>query len=268
MRRAFLALTIALLTAATAACSGGRPTTTDAPVTSAGRAAQTSEPPAAVAQRPKLPTGSEPVHLDPTQFTNRINNPYWPMTPGDRWVYRETDAQGREQRIEVTVTSKTKRILGIDARVVHDIATQDGQVREDTYDWYAQDAQGNIWYLGEDTKEYGNGQVVSTQGSWQAGVDGAQPGVLLPAHPKPGMSYRQEYYKGQAEDAAAVLSLDMRAKVPHGIYNHLLTTKEHTPLEPNLLEQKFYARGVGPVLAVTVSGGSDREELLRFERTA
>jgi len=145
------------------------------------------------------------------------------------------------------------------------VVTEDGQLVEDTYDWYAQDAPGNLWYLGEDTKEYENGNVTSTEGSWQAGVDGAQPGILLLADPKRAMEYRQEYYKGQAEDAARVLSLDMRAKVPAGFFDPVLVTKDYTPLEPDLLEHKFYAPGVGPVLAITVKGGSSRMELLRFK---
>jgi hypothetical protein len=213
-----------------------------------------------------LPTGAEPVDLDPADFTTTIDNPYWPMAPGSRWVYRETDAEGPEQRVVVTVTDRTKSILGIEARVVHDVVTEDGQVREDTYDWYAQDGDGNVWYLGEDTKEYENGALKSTEGSWQAGVDGAQPGILLPGRPEQGLAYRQEHKHGEAEDAAKVLSLDARAGVPYGSFRQLLLTEETTPLEPGLVEQKFYARGVGPVLAITVSGGSDRETLVRFER--
>jgi hypothetical protein len=252
VRRLTLALLVALL-AATAACSQ-QPSTTGKPAAKpAARAAQPFQP----------PKGSQPVRLDPAQFTTRIDNRWWPMTPGSRWIYRETDGQGATQRVEVTVTGQSKTIIGIPARVVHDVVTEDGQLVEDTYDWYAQDATGNIWYLGEDTKEYENGKVTSTEGSWQAGVDGAQPGILLLAGPKRAMEYRQEYYKGQAEDAARVLSLDMRAKVPAGMFGHLLVTKESTPLEPDLVEHKFYAPGVGPVLAITVKGRSGRMELLR-----
>jgi predicted small lipoprotein YifL len=213
-----------------------------------------------------LPTGSERVELDPADFSTTIDNPYWPMRPGSKWVYRETDGKGGEQRVEVTVTSETKMIAGIEARVVHDIVTEDGEPVEDTLDWYAQDADGNIWYLGEDTKEYENGKVKSTAGSWQAGVDGAQGGVIVPADPKPGLTYREEYYAGEAEDTAQVLSVDERAQVPFGRFEHVLLTKNYTPLEPNLVEHKFYAKGVGPVLALTVSGGSDREELVSYSK--
>jgi hypothetical protein len=213
-----------------------------------------------------LPTGSERVELDPADFSTTIDNPYWPMRPGSKWAYRETDGKGGVQRVEVTVTSETKMIAGIEARVVHDIVTEDGEPVEDTFDWYAQDADGNIWYLGEDTKEYENGKVKSTAGSWQAGVDGAQAGVIVPADPQPGLTYREEYYAGEAEDAARVLSVDERAQVPFGRFDHVLLTKNYTPLEPNLVEHKFYAKGVGPVLALTVFGGNDREELVEYSK--
>jgi hypothetical protein len=209
-----------------------------------------------------LPTGSEQVTLDPADFTTEITNPYWPMAPGDRWVYRETDGEGGEQKVEVTVTDETKTIAGIEARVVHDVVSEDGQVIEDTLDWYAQDADGNIWYLGEDTKEFENGKVATTAGSWEHGVDGAQAGIVVPASPEPGLEYRQEYYAGEAEDAATVLSIDEWVEVPAGAYRDVLMTKDYTPLQPEVLEHKLYAKGVGPVLAMAISGGSDREELL------
>jgi hypothetical protein len=210
-------------------------------------------------QTQALPQGSEPVKLDPGDFTSQIDNPYWPMKPRGRWVYREGKA-----RDVVTVTSTTKKIMGIEAVVVHDVLTEDGEVTEDTFDWYAQDASGNVWYMGEDTKELDGGKVVSTEGSWEAGVDGAQPGVIVPAKPEVGMTYRQEYYKGEAEDAGEVLSLDARETVPYGSFDGLLKTKDYSPLEPKVVEHKFYAKGVGPILAITVSGGSDREELIQF----
>jgi hypothetical protein len=214
-----------------------------------------------------LPTGSEPVTLDPAEFTSDITNPYWPMAPGNRWVYRETDGQGGEQKVVVTVTGRTKTIAGIDARVVHDVVSEDGQLVEDTFDWYAQDADGNIWYLGEETKEFEDGKVKTTAGSWEHGVDGAQAGIAVPAAPEPGLQYRQEYYAGEAEDAATVLSLDEWVQVPAGSYRDVLMTKDYTPLHPEILEHKFYAQGVGPVLVLSISGGSDREELLTSSRS-
>ena len=209
-----------------------------------------------------LPQGAEQVELDPADFTTEIDNPYWPMRPGSRWVYRETDGEGGEQRVEVTVTAETRLIEGIEARVVHDVVSKDGTVIEDTFDWYAQDGDGNIWYLGEDTREFEEGKPPDTAGSWEAGVDGAEPGILLPAEPSVGLTYRQEYYKGKAEDAAEVLSLDERVEVPFGAFDGVLQTKDYTPLDPDVLEHKFYARRVGPVLAVAVSGGGGREELV------
>jgi hypothetical protein len=211
-----------------------------------------------------LPTGSETVALDPAEFSTTIDNPYWPMRPGSRWVYRETDGEGGEFRVTVTVTDRTKEIDGIEARVVHDVVTEDGRVKEDTFDWYAQDEDGNIWYLGEATKEFADGKVVSTEGSWEHGVDGAQAGILLPADPEVGMAYRQEYYEREAEDAGEVLSLDAQVRVPYGSFGDVLKTKDTTPLEPDVLEHKFYARDVGPVLAVSVSDGGGREELVGF----
>jgi len=161
-----------------------------------------------------LPQGSDPVTLDPADFVDQIDNPYWPMAPGSKWVYRETDSEGLALKVEVTVTTRTREILGIDATVVHDAVTEHGQLIENTFDWYAQDMCGNVWYMGENTKEYENGVVVSTAGSWEAGVDGAQPGVIVPADPQVGLVYREEYYEGAAEDAAEVLSLDEQALLP------------------------------------------------------
>ena len=209
-----------------------------------------------------LPTGSEEVTLDPADFSTEITNPYWPMSSGDRWVYRETDGTGGVQKVEVEVTGETKTIGGIDARVVHDVVSQGGDVVEDTFDWYAQDADGNVWYLGEDTAEYENGKVKTREGSWEHGVDGALGGIILPADPQPGLSYREEYYKGHAEDGAEVLALDAVMKVPVGVFDGLLETRNFSPLEPAFIEEKFYARDVGPVATVAVSGGTGREDLV------
>jgi hypothetical protein len=200
-------------------------------------------------------------------FSTHIDNPYLPMAPGSRWVYHETATDGTSQRVVVRVTHQTKLIAnGVTARVVRDTATEKGQVVEDTFDWYAQDKRGNVWYLGEDTKEYANGKVVSTHGSWEAGVGGARGGLVMPAHPRPGRQYRQEFLAGEAEDTARVLSVDDQAEVKVGHFDHVVLTKEWSPLEPKVLEYKLYARGVGQVLAFTVSGGGDREELVAFHR--
>ena len=215
-----------------------------------------------------LPQGGEAVELDPEAFGVAITNPYWPMEVGDRWVYRESDGDGGVLRVEVSVLDETYTVaLGIEARVVHDlVVTADGATVEDTLDWYAQDGDGNVWYLGEQTAEYENGQVVSTEGSWEAGVDGAQPGIAVPADPRPGMTYRQEYLAGQAEDEGAVLSTDEQVGVPTGIYTGALLTRDTTALEPDLVELKFYAPGIGPVLTLESSGGAGREELVESTR--
>jgi hypothetical protein len=210
-----------------------------------------------------LPQGNEPAELDPADFVGTIDNPYWPMAPGNRWVYREVDAEGNEQRVEVTVTDRTKTILGITATVVHDRVTEDGELVEDTDDWFAQDESGALWYLGEATTEFEDGKPVSTKGSWEAGVDGAEAGLIIPADPEPGMTYRQEHYAGEAEDRGEILRLDSRTTVPFGSFDGLLETEDTTPLEPEVVERKFYARGVGPILALSLSAG-DREELVRF----
>jgi hypothetical protein len=212
---------------------------------------------------PSLPQGAATVALDPADFVAVIDNPYLPLLPGSRWVYREQSADGGAQRVEVTVTKRTREILGIAATIVHDVVRADGGIVEDTWDWYAQDRDGNVWYLGEDTKELRDGEVVSTAGSWEAGVDGAQAGIAMPAEPEVGLAYRQEYAEGEAEDAGEVLSLDERAEVPFGSFERVLQTKDWTPLEPDAEERKYYAEDVGPVLAVTLADGS-REELVDF----
>ena len=211
-----------------------------------------------------LPQGSEPVTLDPADFVDRIDNAFLPFLSGARWVYRETDAEGARQRVKVTVTDRTRPIEGIDATVVHDKVTEHGALVENTFDWYAQDVCGNVWYLGENTKEYEDGEVVSTEGSWEHGVDGAMAGVIMPADPQVGLAYRQEYYAGEAEDRGEIASLDEQAQVPFGHFRDVLMTRDTTPLHPRVLEYKFFAEGIGVVLAVGISGGSDREELLRF----
>jgi hypothetical protein len=203
----------------------------------------------------------------PADFTTRIDNPYWPMAPGSRWVYRETDDQGSRQKVVVRVTHRTKRVAsGIVARVVRDTVTEDGQLVEDTFDWYAQDRRGNIWYLGEDTTEFEDGKPVSKEGSFEDGVNGARRGIAMLARPRAGRRYREERAPGAAEDRARVLSRHEQVQVPFGHFTNVLMTSNTNPREPRVQEYKWYARGVGPVLAMSVSGSSDREVLLRFRR--
>jgi hypothetical protein len=213
-----------------------------------------------------LPQGDEPVTLDPAEFTAEIDNPYWPMTPGTRWTYRETDDEGTVQDVVVIATTHTKEVAnGATARVVRDTVSEDGEIVEDTFDWYAQDAQGNVWYLGEDTAEFEDGEIASREGSFEAGVDGALPGIIVPADPAPGMQYRQEYLAGEAEDNGAVLSTEEMVEVPYGQFTDALLTKDTNALEPDVLEYKLYAPDVGPVLTLGVSGGGGREELVSVD---
>ena len=256
MRHAIPAITTVLLAATTAACGGG----------GKSESASAREETTATGTAAALPQGSKPFKIDPADFTTEIDNRYWPMKPGDHWVYRETNAEGDVQRNDVVVTNRTKTIRGIEAVVVHDTVKRAGRLAEDTFDWYAQDAKGDVWYLGEDTTEYENGKVKTKEGSWEAGVDGALGGIIVPAHPRPGLTYREDYYKGHAEDGATVLSVSAHAKVPYGTYDHVFQTRNFSPIEPNVVEEKFYAPGVGVVLEITVSGGSDRAELISFKR--
>lgn len=201
--------------------------------------------------------------LDPAGFTATVDHPYWPLPVGARWVFEESSGRDRE-RIEVTVLPDTKTVMGIPATVVHDVVTVDGQVIEDTYDWYAQDRDGNVWYLGEDSTEYEDGEVVGTEGSWEAGVDGALPGIVMRAAPEVGDAYRQEYYADEAEDMAEVVKRGARVKIPAGTFDDVLVTKEWTPLEPKVVEKKYYAPGVGVVKERGVRGSKARVRLVEY----
>ena len=209
-----------------------------------------------------LPRADEPVDLDPAEFTADVTNPWFPLEPGTRWTYRETTEDGEVVQVVVTATPVTRRIAnGITARVVRDTVTLDGEIIEDTLDWYAQDMDGTVWYLGEDTAEFEDGTITTREGSFEAGVDGARAGVIMPASPEVGMTYRQEYYEDEAEDNGEVLALGQQASVPAGEYDDLVETADTTPLEPDVLEHKYYARGVGLVLTIDKEAGG-REELL------
>ena len=216
-----------------------------------------------------LPVGRTPVRLDPAEFTVRIDNPYYPLRPGDRRVYRETAPDGTKQRIVECVAHETKLIAnGVTARIVRSkVTSSSGKLVERTEEWFAQDRAGNVWYFGEDTASYENG-TTSTKGSFEAGVDGAQPGVQMPAKPKAGMRYRLEggYHTGAA-DHTEVLSVGKeQVEVPFGYFRRTVMTRDYSPLEPKVSELWFYARGVGGVLALDISDGDHREELVRFER--
>ena len=190
----------------------------------------------------------DPV-ITPANFTTVINNAYFPLTPGSVYVYDGITEKGNEHDV-VTVTSDTKVILGVTCVAVRDTVTVDGVLEEDTIDWYAQDNDGNVWYFGENTLSYQDGLVVSVEGSWMAGIDGAKPGIIMKANRQVGDLYRQEFSLGVAEDMAQVMALNQSVTVPAGSYNNCLETKEFSPLEPDVLEYKYYAQGIGNVQIV------------------
>ena len=213
------------------------------------------------ADRPQL----GPAHLDPSDFVETIDNPYLPLEPGTRWEYAVTSSEG-DERIVVTVLDRTKVVDGVTATVVHDKVTEkDGSLIEDTYDWFAQDTKGNVWYLGEYTKAY-EGDKVSTEGSWEAGVDGARAGVTMLAEPTVGARYKQEYYEGEAEDVGEVIATNESVTGPTGSYDRVVKTEDTTPLEPDVLEHKWYAPGVGVVQEQDISGGDEKVTLVKLTR--
>jgi len=208
--------------------------------------------------------GDYTVTLDPASFAEVIDNPLFPLIPGSTWTYQSVGADEVE-RIEIVVLDETRIVLGIPATVVRDTVTVEGEIIEDTYDWYAQDDAGNVWYLGEDTKEYEGGVVTSTAGSWEAGIDGAMRGIVMEADPNVGDVYRQEFYRGEAEDLAEVVRVAVAETVAFGSYDDVTVIKEWNPLLPDVVEEKYYAAGVGMILEVAVRGGDDRIELIAYQ---
>ncbi len=194
---------------------------------------------------------AETAPSDPAKFVAKVDNPWFPLVPGTRFVYHETK-DGKTSINEVTVLAETKLIQGVTCTVVHDVVKAGGVTAEDTYDWYAQDTAGNVWYFGEDTKEFLPKGVISSEGSWTAGVNSAQAGLVMPAHPAPGAPYRQEYLAGHAEDMGQVVHLGDAVKVPFGALPNCLRTKEWSMLEAGT-DYKWYAKGLGLVRAVSAS---------------
>jgi hypothetical protein len=204
--------------------------------------------------------------IEPANFVDTIDNPYLTLTPGRVWVYEGKNKAGKTERVEVEVTRDTKKILGVITTVVRDRAWKDGKLVEDTFDWFAQDKSGNVWYLGEDSKEIRHGEVVSTAGSWEAGVNGAKPGIVMKANPQVGDAHRMEFLKGEAEDMAQVLSIDEPVSIGFGNYKNCLQLKEWAPLKPDLVEHKFYSKEIGNViLEKKVAGGSGQLELIAMK---
>jgi hypothetical protein len=202
----------------------------------------------------------DPV-IDPNKFSGTITNTFLMFTAGTTFVYESNFGQHNE----VVVTNNTRNILGADCREVHDTVKVNGKLTEDTLDWYCQDQDGNVWYLGEDSKQLENGVVIGTEGSWEAGVNGAQAGIIMLAQPQVGTQYQQELAAGVAEDMAKVLSLSASVQVVFGAFTDCLKTEEWTPLEPGSRESKYYKPGVGLVLELQPSGGGIRNELTAIE---
>ena len=198
----------------------------------------------------------DPV-INPSNFVSQINNPFFPLAPGTTFYY----LGGSESNV-VFVTSKTKVILGVTCVEVHDVVSVNGELEEDTLDWYAQDKDGNVWYFGEHSEQISGGVIVGLEGSFIAGEDGAKPGIIMKAQPAIGDFYRQEFSVGVAEDVAEVVGLTDSVTVPYGSFNNCLKTEETSPLEPDALEHKFYANGVGNVLTVDEVTG-ERAELVK-----
>ena len=193
----------------------------------------------------------------PPKFVKRIDNPWYPLKPGTTYIYTGRK-DGKRGRDVFKVTSRTRKINGVECTEVDDRLYLNGHLAERTKDWYAQDASGNVWYFGEATAELDKvGHVLNREGSWRAGVDGAQAGILVPRHPHVGQRMRQEYYKGHAEDHFAVLSLSASVVVPYTASAHALLTKEWTPLEPDVVDHKLYVRGIGLVKEETIKGGDE-----------
>ncbi|WP_344302730.1 hypothetical protein [Nocardioides bigeumensis] len=211
---------------------------------------------------------------DPDDFVPRIDNPYLPLVPGSTWTYESKSSTGTET-ITVTVTDETRTVAGVETTVVHDeVRDARGKLVEDTYDWFAQDRAGNVWYFGEDTTAYDEDpddpedSTVSTEGSWEAGVDGAMAGVAMLAAPRIGDGYRQEFLEGVAEDRAEVLRVSVTLDLDTESYDDVVVTSDTTPLEPDLEERKYYAPGIGLVAEETVRGEKEQVRLVTYTPAA
>jgi hypothetical protein len=209
------------------------------------------------------PAPYDPV-IDPANFVTTIDNPYFPLQPGTTFIYEGQMPDGLE-RDEFAVTHNTRVILGVTCVEVHDSVFTDGVLTEDTLDWFAQDSDGNVWYFGENTHELEDGLISTIAGTFMGGVNGDKPGIIMKAHPAVGDFYRQEFSLNNAEDFAQTLSVDEVVTLRTRTFNHCLKSEETTPLEPDLLEDKFYAPGVGNILTVDVNTGA-RSELVRIIR--
>jgi hypothetical protein len=203
----------------------------------------------------------------PPSFHAHVTNRWFPLVPGTIYTYRGVK-DGLPSRDVLTVTHGTRTIEGAPCVVVRDLLYLAGRLRERTTDWYSQDGAGNVWYFGESTAELDRaGNVTSTEGTWRAGRNGALAGIYMPAHPRVGAAGRQEHYPGHAEDHYRVVSLHAKVKVPYRSSQSALLTEEWTPLEPGVLDHKYYVAGVGTMLEQTVRGGDERNALVSVTRS-
>ncbi len=244
-----------------AGCGGSSGTKLEAPKTTSTPTTTTAPTTNPVAPL-KIAVNYHPK-IDPSNFTNTFSNPYFPLKPGQTYHYRGVrDGKPTEHVFEVT--RDTKLVMGVRCAVIKDTVTQSQSLVEKTTDWYAQDKAGNVWYFGENTAEYQNGVVTSTAGTWEAGVDNAKPGIVMPLHPKVGDSFRQEYRPGVALDQATILSVGGTVRVPAGTYHNVVVTFDKNPLDPSKRERKWYARGTGFVRAeLHGAGHTETTELAR-----
>jgi len=202
--------------------------------------------------------------INPSDFTSDVTNRYFSLIPEKKMVYEANTSDGIE-RNEVYVTSEKKLVQGVETSVVWDRVWLNGELIEDTKDWYAQDKEGNVWYFGEDSKEIINNIIVSTKGSWESGVDGAKPGIIMKANPKIGDSYRQEYYKGEAEDMGEVLSLNETLILKYGNFSDCIKTLDYTPLELDVKEHKYYCSAAGGVVLEVGLDSGERVEIISLD---
>ena len=247
--------------AATSAATSAPVVTSASPVANGSPAPATSAPPAVtLARNPAAMDAAVPYRpvIDPADFVEVIDNPYWPLTPGTSFEFKSADEQTK-----VVVTSERRTVMGVSTVVVSDKVFADGKLSEDTSDWYAQDRAGNVWYFGEATLSFEDDPAGDPAGSWEAGVDGAQPGVVMLADPLGGDVYRQEFYAGDAEDLALVRHANASITVPAGSYENVLVTEEWSPLEPDVIELKYYAKDIGVVEERQIFGGTELVKLTK-----
>jgi hypothetical protein len=206
---------------------------------------------------------AKPHHPSPAHFTHgRVDNPWFPLKPGTRWTYRGVEGKARTRDVMIA-TYRTSVVDGVVCRVVLDRVWTNGRLSERTLDFYAQTRRGTVWYFAERTATLDrHGHVMSRQGSFTSGVDGAEAGVFMTPDPRPGPSYFQEHYPGHAMDIFTVVRRNARVSVPLLVSHHALLTKETTPLEPGVVDHKYYVRDVGEVREVTVKGGHERLHLV------